>query len=66
MRETMAQHRLSSPPSHWQRPYVADHEILWHWQHGLDSYDIAQRYFVHESEVYNRLGLILAAARLAG
>lgn len=55
----------SMPERSWDAPWVDDNAILRHWRNGLDTYAIAQKYFVHEAAIANRLPRILLADRMA-
>ena len=54
---------IRPPIDYWAHRHVSDEEILQGWKRGLDTLSIANKYFVPESEVYNRLGRILQLDR---
>jgi hypothetical protein len=47
------QHREPDPD--WNARRVDDEDIWRHWRNGMDTLDIAKRYFLKESEIANRL-----------
>ena len=60
-----AQLVIRRPHASWQHDHlrVTDDAILLNWRMGLDTYAIAQKFFVHESEVANRLPRLLHSER---
>ena len=40
---------------HYRGDGIDDVELLRSWRNGLDTYEIAQKYFIKEAEVYRRL-----------